>query len=279
MGRMMYLCKSVYKGMNEEISRLIQKKFIKLSRKVGQTIYRFSMLESDDKILVALSGGKDSYILLETLADRIKHLPFNVELLAAHVHLNEVGYETDTQFMQELCDRLGVPLYLPVANLDLTRDPKKGPCFLCSWHRRKMLFDLTKELRCTKLALGHHLDDAVQTLLMNQIWHGSISSLPFKLKMFEGRIQLIRPLLELNEEELIEYAALRNYPEQIKICPYDEDTKRGEIRQLIAGIKKMNPRAMKNLFRSTSHICFEYVPDYNQPSYFDFFCQHTCKSE
>jgi tRNA(Ile)-lysidine synthase TilS/MesJ len=151
--------------------------------------------------------------------------------------------------------------------VDINANPKKAPCFVCSWHRRKRLFELTKELKCNKLALGHHMDDALETLLMNMIYHGSISSMPASLKMFGGRMQLIRPLIELTNQEMLDVANERAYPKLKNICPYGDDTKRSGVKALIESMASMNQHARKNLFRSMSSIFSEYLPgiDKNEP--------------
>ncbi len=237
-----------------------KKQFKKLSRKVGKTIQEYKMIEPDDRVLLGLSGGKDSMILLETLADRRRHLPFDFELIAVHITATGVGYKMDTTYLQDFCDNLNVPLHLKEIEIDLTIDPKKSPCFICSWHRRKRIFEMTRKLNCNKLALGHHKDDAIQTVLMNMIYHGSISSLSQNLKMFEGRIHLIRPLLFIPEEELTNYAALRDFKKQEKSCPHHKTTKRRDIEALIRQLNKLYPNASRNIFAAMDNIYKEYLP-------------------
>jgi tRNA(Ile)-lysidine synthase TilS/MesJ len=145
-------------------------------------------------------------------------------------------------------------------SIDHFANPDKTPCFVCSWHRRKRLFDLTRQLDCNKLALGHHMDDAIETVMMNMIYHGSISSLPAKLKMFNGRVYLIRPLIELMQKEMLHIAQLKGYPKLKKECPYNDATRRTSMRRLIDGIEDMNHLARKNLFRSMGNINSEYLP-------------------
>lgn len=234
--------------------------FKKISRKVGSTIFEHNLLEANDRLLIALSGGKDSYILLEILADRKRHLPFPIELFAVHVAIKEVGYNNDLVYMQSFCDELNVSLTIVETSADLFQNPKKAPCFVCSWHRRKQIFHLSKELNCNKLAFGHHMDDALQTYMLNLIYHGSISSMPYKLSMFEGRVQLIRPLLNLEENILIEYAAERMFPKELQKCRYDKETKRTEVNQILDKIYQSHRLAKINLFRSMSKICQEYLP-------------------
>jgi len=243
-----------------EQDRLMKKHFEKICRKVGKTMQENQMIEAGDKVLVGLSGGKDSMILLEALADRKKHLPFDIEIFAIHVSATSIGYKMDTTYLEQFCRELDVELHLEEIDIELDPDSKKSPCFICSWSRRKRIFELSKELNCQKVALGHHKDDAIQTLLMNMIYNGSISSLPQSLSMFEGRIQLIRPLLFIRETELSQYAAMRKFGKQEKSCPYEGTTKRDEIKKLIEIMDKLSLDARRNIFNSMGNICEEYLP-------------------
>ena len=243
-----------------EPERKRKKQFEKLSRKVGKTLQEYEMIEAGDRVLVGLSGGKDSMILLETLAHRKKHLPFDFELFAIHVSAAGIGYEMDTTYLQEFCEGLNIPLYLEEIEVDLSIDTKKSPCFICSWNRRKKIFEKTRKLDCNKVALGHHKDDAIQTVLLNMIYHGSISSLPQVLSMFDGRILLIRPLLQIPENELTYYANMRTFKKQEKSCPYEGTTKREEIKGLVRQLDKLYPNARRNIFSAMDNIYSEYLP-------------------
>ena len=236
------------------------RQFEKICNKVGKAINEFRLIDDGDRILVGLSGGKDSMILLETLADRKKHLPFKFDLLAIHVTAANIGYSTDTEYLADFCASLNVPLYLEDIEVNLDIDPEKSPCFVCSWHRRKAIFNKSKELGCNKVAFGHHKDDAIQIFLMNLIYHGSVSSLPHKLSMFGGRIHLIRPLLKIPENELSYYAGMRSFKKNEKTCQYDHSTKREAIKNLIREIDKLNRNARKNLFRAMDNIYPDYLP-------------------
>lgn len=250
----------------------IQRKALrKITLKAGKTIEQQELLQDGDKILIALSGGKDSYVLLEILAETVRIIPSKIELMAAHVAFDNVGYRIDTQYMKSLCDKLKIPFILLREDLEIKEDSTKSMCFACSWNRRKLLFKLAKDHNYNKMALGHHMDDAVQTLLMNLIWHGSVSSMPYKLKMFDGRMDLIRPMLNLTEEEIEKYVSLRDYPESIASCPYDTATRRQSVKNLVAQIKDLTPNALTNMHRSMSNIFFEYLPDSNKPTYHEQF--------
>lgn len=245
--------------MIKKINIKSSKQFEKICRKVGKTIFDYRLIDDKDRVLVGLSGGKDSMILLETLADRKKHLPVSFELFAIHVTATNVGYKTDTDYLTDFCKELKVKLYLEEIEVDLTQEEKPA-CFICSWERRKKIFAKSKELHCNKIALGHHNDDAIQTMIMNMIYHGSYSSLPQKLEMFNGRVNLIRPLLMISEKELICYAELRGFKEHEKSCPYEDLTRRNDVKNLLESIDKLNKDARKNLFRAMDRIHMDYLP-------------------
>lgn len=238
----------------------VPKHIKKIFKKTGKIIYDYELLKPNDKVLVALSGGKDSLIMLETLAEREKSLPFKIELIAVHIHIDNVGYKTNVPFLESFCSELDVPLHVDHFDIDLDQDPKKSKCFICSWNRRKRIFELTKELKCNKLAFGHHLDDALETLFMNMMYHGSISSLPQKFSMFEGRVEVIRPLLNISEEELIKFTEIRKYPKDLKSCPHEDKTKRKKTREFIEMMHQHYDRSKLNIFRAMDNIYEEYLP-------------------
>ena len=227
---------------------------------MGTTMRDHSMLGEGDHLLVGLSGGKDSMILLEALSERSRAVPFNFSLSAAHIEATGIGYEINREKLSSFCDSLGIPLYYRSIEPDLKKDPTKKACFICSWHRRKELFILTKDLNCNKLALGHHRNDAIETLLMNMIYHGSISSLPYSLSMFEGRVQLIRPIMDLDERMLDEYAGLNDLVKVEKSCPHEDSTQRESIAQLLRQVEKLHGRGPFNIFKSMDKIFEEYLP-------------------
>ncbi len=241
----------------EEISR--DKLFKKLCKKSGKTILDHHMLEDGDKVLAGLSGGKDSLILVEILSDRIRSLPFKVEMAAIHVTVGDIGYEINTDYLNNFCQDLGIGFIhkLVNANPDAT---KKSTCFVCSWHRRKAIFNESREKGYNKLAFGHHRDDALETFMMNLLYHGSISALPYSLSMFEGRVKLIRPLLDIWENDLEEYAGLRGFMKEEKRCPFDTETKRRYTREVIEKLAADYPKSKINMFKALDNIYGEYLP-------------------
>jgi tRNA 2-thiocytidine biosynthesis protein TtcA len=241
-----------------------EKLFKKICRKMGTTMRDHALIQEGDHLLVGLSGGKDSMILLEALAERRAAVPFNFKLSAAHVEAKGIGYEIDRNRLTSFCDHLEIPLHYRSIEPDLEQDPSKKPCFICSWHRRKELFTLTSELNCNKLALGHHRNDAVETLLLNMIYHGSISSLPYSLTMFEGRVQLIRPLMDLDERMPEEYAGLNDIVKVEKSCPHEDNTRRESIAQLLNKVEALHGKGPFNIFKSMDRIFEEYLPSKTQ---------------
>jgi tRNA 2-thiocytidine biosynthesis protein TtcA len=241
------------------------KLFRKICRKAGTTIRDHFMIGEGDRVLVGLSGGKDSLILLQALAERRTAVPFSFGIEAAHVEAAGIGYHIDRERLAAFCHDLDVPLHLRSIEPDFEKDPSKATCFICSWHRRKALFDLTRELDCNRLALGHHRNDAIETLLMNMIYHGSISSLPYSLEMFGGRVKLIRPLMDMDEGVLEDYADLNGLVNIEKSCPHENQTRREHIRELIREIETMHGQGPINIFRSMDKIFGEYLPKRRPP--------------
>ncbi len=232
----------------------------RIEKTVGRAINRYSLIAGGDRVAVALSGGKDSLALLETIARRRRRLPVTYELFAVHVFISNIGYESDVRFMESFCESLDVPFRLIEMEVDLTKDETKSRCFVCSWHRRKALFSFAEEMHCGKLAFGHHMDDAIETLFMNMIYNGTMSSLPPCLPMFEGNLQVIRPLILLEKKEIDKYAGIREFPSELKRCPYSDDTARIRAREMIENMTSSDSVIKKNIFRSMSNIHGEYLP-------------------
>jgi tRNA(Ile)-lysidine synthase TilS/MesJ len=231
----------------------------KLWKTFNKALGQYQLIDEDDKILVGLSGGKDSLCLLEFLARRSKvHVPhFTVEAL--HVRMENIYYETDTTYLQSFCDRLGVPLRIVTTSFNadvspLTSHPSplkvKPACFLCSWQRRKQLFNIAQELGCTKIALGHHQDDLLHTALMNLTFQGQFSTMPAKLKMKKMPLTIIRPLCLCQEADIRQYAEQQHYEKQLKLCPYEKDTNRTTAEVLFQQMQQMNKEARYSLWHA-----------------------------
>jgi tRNA(Ile)-lysidine synthase TilS/MesJ len=136
----------------------------------------------------------------------------------------------------------------------------KHPCFLCSWYRRKALFDVAQELGCNKIALGHHKDDLVETLLMNLIFQGSVATIPPLLQMDKMPIQMIRPLCLIEEKDIQQYANLSGYEKQVKLCPLEKVSNRAEVKRLLSQLEALNPNVRDSIWGAMENIKSDYLP-------------------
>ena len=219
-----------------------------LEERIGQrfrkALVQYRLIDNGDRILVGLSGGKDSFCLLELLAKRarIAYPSFRVEAL--HVRMENIRYETDTSYLQQFCDELDVPLHIVTTRFDEADGRKPKPaCFLCSWTRRKQLFNMAQALGCNKIALGHHQDDIIHTALMNLFFQGHFGTMPVRLRMRKMPLTIIRPLCLQHEADLKAYAEQQGYKKQLKVCPNERETNRTTARRLFEQMEAMNAEA------------------------------------
>lgn len=246
-----------------------QKLRAKLTKRFHKACADYGLIADGDHILIGLSGGKDSLALTELLGQRARiHVP-SFRVTALHVRVKERDYQTDLSYLKSVCADAGVPLI--VQDVEIGESPTgeaglsakrsiSNPCFLCSWYRRKTLFNVAQELGCNKIAFGHHRDDLIQTLLMNLIYQGTFATMPPILKMEKMPLQLIRPLCLIDEADLIRYAELRNYRKQPKLCPFEHISAREKAKDLLAYIKTLNPEAMDSIFGAMTNIKTNYLP-------------------
>lgn len=240
--------------MEEKLMRRIQKCF-------NKGVVQYGLIEDGDKILVGLSGGKDSLALLELLALRSRIYKPKFSVVAAHVVMKNISYESDMDYLRSYAESLGVPFICYETSFDPSTDTRKSPCFLCSWNRRKALFTVAKEQGCNKIALGHHMDDILETLLMNMTFQGAFSTMPPKLVMRKFDMTIIRPMCLVHETDLLQMAAYRGYKKQIKNCPYEKDSNRSSIKEVFHTLEKLNPEARYSLWGSMSNIQSDLLPE------------------
>lgn len=220
----------------------------RIRRRFGKAMGQYHLIDDGDKILVGLSGGKDSLCLLEFLAkrSRIARPQFSVE--AIHVRMENIHYESDASYLQQFCDALGVPLHIVTTGFEPST--KKPACFLCSWQRRKQMFNLAQELGCNKIALGHHQDDIIHTALMNLTFEGQFSTMPALLRMRKMPLTVIRPLCLCQEDDIRAYAQQQQYQKQFKQCPYEHDTNRTAIQDICHRMTLLNPEARYSIWNA-----------------------------
>lgn len=225
----------------DKLMRRIEKRF-------NKGVMQYGLIEDGDKILVGLSGGKDSLALLELLARRSRIYKPRFSVVAAHVVMTNIAYESDMEYLRAYAEGLGVPFVRYETSFDPSTDTRKSPCFLCSWNRRKALFTVAKEQGCNKIALGHHMDDILETLLMNMTFQGAFSTMPPRLVMRKFDMTIIRPMCLVHEADLIEMAQVRGYRKQIKNCPYEKDSHRSDMKEVLRSLERMNPEARYSLW-------------------------------
>lgn len=236
----------------------------RFQRKVGGAVKEFGLIKPGDRILLALSGGKDSLVMLHSLKIRSINFPFQVYFEAAYINNRQVPYEIDTEYLESFCSDLEIPFIVINTDLDVESDSKKQACFICSWNRRKELFTYAQEKGCNKVALGHHKDDIIQTLIMNMAFQGSISTMPPRLSIFDGKLEIIRPLAGVTEDECAKYAEIVGFQKEKKLCPHEDLTKRKKIEEIIKKLQELNPDVKSNIFNSMTNIQSEYLPGYTE---------------
>lgn len=232
------------KNETDKLEQRIRERFVK-------AFVTYHLLEDDDRVLVGLSGGKDSLCLLEMLAKRarISHPRFQVEAL--HVRMENIDYKTSTEYLERFCNDLNVTLHIRTTSFENNEDMKQKPaCFLCSWNRRKIMFNLAQELGFNKIALGHHQDDLLNTTLMNLFYQGRFDTMPALLRMRKMPIAIIRPLCMVEEADIKRYAELRGYEKQEKVCPFEHDTNRTAMDNLFKEIERLSPDVRHSMWNA-----------------------------
>lgn len=248
-----------------------QKKLTKrIIRQTAQAITDFSMIEEGDKVMVAMSGGKDSYVLLDALRTLQKRAPISFELLAVTVNPHIPQFPAET--LRAYFEAEGVPYHIEdqdIYSIIQKLIPEgKSVCSLCARLRRGVLYRLAGELGCTKIALGHHMDDIVSTLLLNLFYGGRLKAMPPVLRSDDGKHTVIRPLAYVREYETEKFAKLRGYPLAPKgLCGAGENLKRQEIKELMKSWDREFPGRVYNLFMSLQRVSPSHLMD---KSLYDF---------
>jgi tRNA 2-thiocytidine biosynthesis protein TtcA len=245
---------------NDAVGRLsveADKLRTRLCRLVGQAIADYDMIRDGDKVMVCLSGGKDSYGLLDILLDLRRRAPVRFELVAVNLDQKQPGFPA--HILPEYLTNLGVPFHIEARDtysiVKRLIPEGRTMCSLCSRLRRGHLYRLASELRATKIALGHHRDDILETVLLNMMFGGRLRAMPAKLRSKDGRHIVIRPLAYVPEVELARYADLRRFPIiPCDLCGSQENLKRKQVKGLLREWESRFPGAVENIFASLSNV-------------------------
>ncbi len=222
----------------------------KLQKRVGEAMKDFRLIERGDRILIGLSGGKDSLALLDLLGERMARGNGYFAVEALHVRMRNIHYASDTTYLQQQCDQWNIPFHCVETGFEPDRNERRTPCFLCSWHRRKVLFSLAQQLGCNKIALGHHQDDLLRTALMNLTFNGTFSTMAARMEMRKFRMTVIRPLACTPEAELRQWAAVQEYRPVEKVCPHDTASNRTHIGTVVEALERLNPDSRHSLWHA-----------------------------
>jgi len=229
----------------------------KLLRGVGQAIADYGMIEDGDRVMVCMSGGKDSYTLMTLLMDLQRRAPVHFNLLAVNIDPKQPGFDQDV--LKEYCRANEIParfvrrdIYSVVKRLVPEGDTE---CSVCSRLRRGVLYNLAVEEKCSKIALGHHADDIIQTFLLNIFFEGKPRGMPPLLKSEDGRNTVMRPLAYCWESDIEPFAAFQKYPIiPCGICGSLEDLKRKRMRRLLDSMEKESPNIRHSLLAAVGKL-------------------------
>ncbi|RTE87249.1 MULTISPECIES: tRNA 2-thiocytidine(32) synthetase TtcA [Gammaproteobacteria] len=236
----------------------------RIRRVVGQAIGDFNMIEDGDRIMVCLSGGKDSYTLLSCLQYLQKVAPIHFEIIAVNLDQKQPGFPEHV--LPEYLQQLNVPYEIVEEDTySIVKDkiPEgKTTCSLCSRLRRGILYKTAKRLGCTKIALGHHRDDMIETLMLNMFYGGTMKSMPPKLVSDNGEHIVIRPLAYVKEKDIERYARAMNYPIiPCNLCGSQENLQRKVIKEMLQTWDKQYPGRIESMFKAMTQVVPSHLPD------------------
>jgi tRNA 2-thiocytidine biosynthesis protein TtcA len=231
--------------------------FFYTSKKVGKAIWDYGMIKENDRILVAVSGGKDSLCMLKILKERIRFVPNKYEIVACFVDMGFSWIDKESLISYFKSESLDFVVSSPPVSWK--GESENFDCFWCSWNRRKVLFDTAERTECSKIALGHHMDDIVETMLLNLFFNGEISTMRPYQEMFGGKLAIIRPLAYVEERQLEKLSSFLGLPVIKSMCPKKDISKRKKMKEIIRDIENINPEVRKNIFRSLKRIKKEYL--------------------
>jgi tRNA 2-thiocytidine biosynthesis protein TtcA len=255
---------------NETSSKQQDKLERLLRRNVGKAIHDFNMIEDGDRVMVCLSGGKDSYTMLDILMKLKQRAPIQFELIAVNLDQKQPGFPEDV--LPEYLSSIGVEYHIieeDTYNIVTDKIPEgKTTCSLCSRLRRGIIYSWANSNNINKIALGHHRDDIVETLFLNMFFGGKLKSMPPKLNSDDGKNTVIRPLAYACESDIADYSAIKKFPIiPCNLCGSQENLQRKQIKKMLANWEQSYPGRVQSIFSSLSNVTPSHLLD---PGLFPF---------
>lgn len=228
---------------------------------VGEAIHKYAMLENGDRILVAVSGGSDSLLLLWFLHHWLQKAPISYTIIPVYLDMGFHGPAND--LLPGFFREMGLSFHMEDTDYGILAHSHfnrgKSPCFLCSMWRRKRLFQLTAALGCNKLALGHNQDDLIETFFLNLCYSGEMSTMVPRQEMFRGQLTIIRPLSLVSKDKIHRMAQELRLPISKNPCPSAGKTRREGIKSLLSNLYDIDRRIRDNIFRGLANVKREYL--------------------
>lgn len=239
----------------------------RLCREVGRAIVDFNMIEEGDKVMVCVSGGKDSYAMLDILLKLQKRAPINFELIAVNLDQKQPGFPD--HILPQYLEKLGVPFHIETQDtysiVKRVIPEGKTMCSLCSRLRRGILYRVAEELGATKIALGHHRDDMLQTFFLNMFFASRLKGMPPKLVSDTGKHVVIRPMAYVTEKDLIKWAQVRDFPIiPCTLCGSQQNLQRVQVGNMLREWDKKFPGRLENMFTSLQNVVPSHLMDNQQ---------------
>jgi len=239
------------------------KRFIK---QTGRGINRFSMIREGDSVLIGVSGGKDSLALALALSLRRQWLPITYSLSALQIEWRENPLEEEKKKeLRNYFRALDIPLEFKTAGMFPESFHGKFDCYLCSRNRKRILFEEAEKRGICKIALGHHMDDIVETTVINLFFRGSFATMMPVQDFFKGKIRIIRPMCEVKESQVQQITERLCLPVLENTCPYHHTNIRTDVKPIIKAAARLNKRVRENIYKALWNINTEYLPKTDNP--------------
>jgi tRNA 2-thiocytidine biosynthesis protein TtcA len=233
----------------------------RFSHHAGRGICRFAMIERGDRVLIGVSGGKDSLALSLALQERRKWVPIGYELFAVQVEWREYPMpDEEKAVIDGFFDNIGIPFRRIQAQIAPPTFGRKFSCYTCARNRKRILFDEAARIGANKIALGHHMDDIARTTLMNMFFHGELSTMMPVQRFFGGKVSIIRPLCEIREAEVSRLAARLGLPSVSNRCPRADKNRRLLMKEILRQASHVDRHAVSNVYGAAWRVNSDYLP-------------------